>query len=64
MSNPIAHTVATSATVASVLGLVLNAMPPLLAAIASVAAALWYGVQISESKTVQEWRARWHRGKV
>lgn len=58
MSNPIAHTVAASATVGSVAGLVFNALPPLLAGLASFAAVMWYAIQVWESNTVQEWFSR------
>lgn len=60
MSNPIAHTVAASATVGSVAGLVFNALPPILAGLASLAAVVWYALQVWESRTVQEWFARRH----
>ena len=52
-----AHITAASATAASVGGLIFNIVPPLLAAIASLGAILWYGVQLYETKTVQDWIA-------
>lgn len=60
MSNPIAHATAASATVASVTGLVMNAVPPILAGMASLAAVCWYAIQVWESRTVQVWFARHH----
>lgn len=41
----------------AVLGALSNALPPL----AAVAALLWYGVQLWESKTGLNWRSRWKR---
>lgn len=55
MTNPAAHITAASATVGSALGLVFNVLPPLLAALASLAAVVWYAVQIYESATFQAW---------
>lgn len=62
MSGPAAHITAASATVGSVAGLVWHALPPIFAGLASLAAALFYGVQVWESRTVQEWFARNYPG--
>lgn len=57
-ANMIAHTTAATATAASVGGLVLNIIPPALAALASLGAFIWYAIQVYESKTVQRWLKR------
>lgn len=59
-ANMTAHITAASATVASVGGLALNILPPFLAALASLGAVIWYGIQIYESATFKRWRARHH----
>lgn len=59
MPSIAAHT----ASVAALAGTIANLLPPVLAALGSLLAVIWYSVQIYESKTVQGWRARWHRGK-
>lgn len=55
LSNDAFHALSIGAVLGSIAGI----LPPL----AALAAAIWYAIQIWESKTVQGWRARWHRGK-
>lgn len=63
MSTTMPQVAAHTASVAAILGTLANILPPVLAALGSLLAVIWYGVQIYESKTAQAWRARWHRGK-
>lgn len=54
MPNVAAHTV----SVAALAGTIANILPPVLAALGSFLAVVWYAVQIYESKSFQRWLAK------
>jgi hypothetical protein len=58
--HPVGHTVATGAVILSVLGW----LTPVLTAVATLMAILWYAVTLYESKTVQDILARWKSNKI
>lgn len=54
MPNIAAHTV----SIAALAGTIANILPPVLAALGSLLAVVWYAVQIYESKSFQSWLSR------
>lgn len=54
MPNVAGHTV----SVAALAGTIANILPPVLAALGSFLAVVWYAVQIYESKSFQRWLAK------
>lgn len=57
MPNVAAHT----ASVAALAGTIANVLPPVLAALGSALAVIWYIVQLYESPTIQRWFAKHKR---
>lgn len=57
MPNVAAHT----ASLAALAGTIANLLPPVLAALGSLLAVVWYAVQIYESKSFQRWLSKHKR---